>query len=878
MKYIADLHVHSRFSRATAKNLDLEHLYMAARIKGIQLVATGDFTHPVWREEMKEKLREAEPGLFRLKPDIEAALEKEVPSACTGHPRFVLEAEISNIYKKNDKTRKNHNLVFFPDFAAADAFSDKLERLGNIASDGRPILGLDARDLLELVLETGHDGFLIPAHVWTPWFSLLGSKSGFDTVAECFEDLTDHIFALETGLSSNPPMNSRVSALDRYTLVSNSDAHSPAKLGREANFFDTELSFPGLKAALKTGKKPSFLGTLEFYPEEGKYHLDGHRKCNVRLLPQQSRETGGKCPVCGRDLTLGVLYRVEELADRKETDENVPVRPFQSAIPLTEILSEILGKGPATKTVLGQYERILENAGPELLVLNDLPPEEIRKTAPPLLDEALTRMREDRVHLFPGYDGEYGVIRLFDPLELKQLKGQTAMFGKFDRAKNKEKKPDEPPAKPVVKKKKKDLVQTELFGPPPKKTDPLFQLNDDQARAVTHEGGPVLITAGPGTGKTRTLTARVAHLALNKSVDPARILAVTFTNKAAKEMRDRIAGMLAGHPGKPMPVVATFHALCLQWLSEQTDGAPARPARLIDEKSRDALVADAAAGFPHVRPQDAGNRISLAKQKVLLPDEVQDPELSAVYGRYQELLDLFGVWDFDDLLARTVRLLETDPEFRRRLTKRFDHILVDEYQDLNEAQLRIMRSLMPPGQPGHNLFAIGDPDQTIYGFRGSDPAAFADFAADYPDTAIIHLTRNYRSVEAVLSASAQVISGNRPWSDESDHSSRRVYSGIPGVQTITVMEAKSAEAEAAAVARTIESLVGGTGFEAVNAGRTWPTGPGRGNGLLTTSPCFIEPTSRPGFWAKSSRNTGSCSKPPPPNRCWGKKASPSWSV
>ena len=612
-------------------------------------------------------------------------------------------------------------------------------------------------------------------------------------------------------------MNSRVSALDRYTLVSNSDAHSPAKLGREANFFDTELSFPGLKAALKTGKKPSFLGTLEFYPEEGKYHLDGHRKCNVRLLPQQSRETGGKCPVCGRDLTLGVLYRVEELADRKETDENVPVRPFQSAIPLTEILSEILGKGPATKTVLGQYERILENAGPELLVLNDLPPEEIRKTAPPLLDEALTRMREDRVHLFPGYDGEYGVIRLFDPLELKQLKGQTAMFGKFDRAKNKEKKPDEPPAKTVVKKKKKDLVQTELFGPPPKKTDPLFQLNDDQARAVTHEGGPVLITAGPGTGKTRTLTARVAHLALNKSVDPARILAVTFTNKAAKEMRDRIAGMLAGHQGKPMPVVATFHALCLQWLSEQTDGAPAR---LIDEKSRGTLVADAAAGFPHVRPQDAGNRISLAKQKVLLPDEVQDPELSAVYGQYQALLDLFGVWDFDDLLARTVRLLETDPEFRRRLKQRFDHILVDEYQDLNEAQLRIMRSLMPPGQPGHNLFAIGDPDQTIYGFRGSDPAAFADFAADYPDAAIIHLTRNYRSVEAVLSASAQVISGNRPWSDESDHSSRRVYSGIPGVQTITVMEAKSAEAEAAAVARTIESLVGGTGFEAVNAGRT----------------------------------------------------------
>src|SRR5210317_2658403 len=312
MKFIADLHVHSKFSRATAKNLDLENLYIAAQLKGISVVGTGDFTYPQWFSEICEKLEPAEEGLFKLKSEIAKACDEQVPAFCRDSVRFILSTEISNIYKKNDKTRKNHNLVLVPDLAVAKKFSAKLDRIGNIKSDGRPILGLDARNLLEILLETSDQAFLIPAHIWTPWFSLLGSKSGFNSIKECFEDLTPHIFAAETGLSSDPAMNWRVSALDGITLISNSDAHSPLNLGREANLFNTRLSYCAIKTALKTGNPDQFLGTFEFYPEEGKYHIDGHRACDISFWPETTLKHDGVCPVCGKPLTLGVLYRVEE--------------------------------------------------------------------------------------------------------------------------------------------------------------------------------------------------------------------------------------------------------------------------------------------------------------------------------------------------------------------------------------------------------------------------------------------------------------------------------------------------------------------------------------------------------------------------------------
>ena len=310
MTFYADLHVHSKYSRATSPNCDLEHLAVWARKKGIGIVATGDFTHPAWRAELKEKLVPAEPGLFRLRPDLERFVEERLPAACRSPRtavRFMLSVEISTIYKKFDKTRKIHHLIYTPDFDSTDRVVDSLSRIGNLHSDGRPILGLDSRHLLEIALESGPGSYLVPAHIWTPWFAALGSKSGFDAIDDCYGDLAPHIFAVETGLSSDPPMNWRVSSLDRFRLVSNSDAHSPEKLGREVCVFDTDLDYFALRRALETGE--GYEGTLEFFPEEGKYHLDGHRNCHVRLSPGETRERDGVCPACGKPLTVGDASR-----------------------------------------------------------------------------------------------------------------------------------------------------------------------------------------------------------------------------------------------------------------------------------------------------------------------------------------------------------------------------------------------------------------------------------------------------------------------------------------------------------------------------------------------------------------------------------------
>ena len=309
MSFIADLHIHSYYSRATSKQLNLEHLHKWAQLKGITVVATGDFTHPKWLDELEEKLEPAEDGLFRLKDEFANQTQADVFKTCVNPVRFILSAEISNIYKKNDRVRKNHNVVMAPSFKAARRIQAKLDKIGNIHSDGRPILGLDAKDLLDIVLQSDDLSCLIPAHIWTPWFSALGSKSGFDSIEECYEELTPHIFAVETGLSSDPPMNWRVSSLDKFTLVSNSDAHSPQKLAREANIFKCEMSYPAMLDAMKVGTGDVFGGTIEFYPEEGKYHLDGHRKCNIRMTPEETIANKGICPVCGKKVTVGEIGR-----------------------------------------------------------------------------------------------------------------------------------------------------------------------------------------------------------------------------------------------------------------------------------------------------------------------------------------------------------------------------------------------------------------------------------------------------------------------------------------------------------------------------------------------------------------------------------------
>ena len=427
MRLIADLHIHSHFSRATSPNLTFEHLTRWAQLKGIHIVGTGDIAHPGWLAEMREKLVPAEEGLFRLRDDLAAAVQREVPPACHAPVRFLLGGEISNIYKRGGQTRKVHNVVFAPSFEAVERLQARLERIGNIRSDGRPILGLDSRDLLEIVLDTDPACHLIPAHIWTPWFSLLGSKSGFDSVAECFADLTPHIFALETGLSSDPPMNWRVSGLDRYTLVSNSDAHSPEKLGREATLFECELAYGALFDALQPGASPrphgeaasslawgeGYLGTVEFFPEEGKYHFDGHRACGIVWDPPTTRAHNEICPVCGKPVTVGVMHRVEALADRPEGFRPAGPRPFYSLIPLPELLGEVYGVGASSKQVQAEYFKLLVGLGAELDILRETPLDDITKVGGERLAEGIGRMRRGEVIAQPGYDGEFGVIRVF---------------------------------------------------------------------------------------------------------------------------------------------------------------------------------------------------------------------------------------------------------------------------------------------------------------------------------------------------------------------------------------------------------------------------------------------------------------------------------
>ena len=417
MKLIADFHLHSKYSRATSRDMDLEHLALSAQRKGLNIIGTGDFTHPEWFHELTSKLEPAEEGFYKLKNEKEKNIV-----------RFIITGEISNIYNRGGKTRRVHNVIVLPSLESAEKINNVLSWQGNLKSDGRPILGMDSEELLKIVFKTESKAMFIPAHIWTPWFAVFGSMSGFDSLEEAFGENTKYLSALETGLSSDPPMNWRISSLDKFALVSNSDAHSPNNIGREANVFDIDFNYSSLREAIIKKDKTKFLYTIEFFPEEGKYHYDGHRLCKVRMSPEERKKVKGICPVCGRPLTIGVLSRVEELADRPKEEVPANAIPFKSLVPLREIIAESLDCQVKTKVVEEEYQKLISQFPNEFYILLEASDKDLQRASTERIADGIIRIREGKVTLEPGYDGEYGKVKVFSDQELKDRAAQEELF------------------------------------------------------------------------------------------------------------------------------------------------------------------------------------------------------------------------------------------------------------------------------------------------------------------------------------------------------------------------------------------------------------------------------------------------------------------
>ncbi|MBN1464676.1 UvrD-helicase domain-containing protein [candidate division KSB1 bacterium] len=795
MNYFADLHIHSYYSRATSSQLNLEHLHSWGQMKGLRVIATGDITHPKWLAEMREKLVESAAGLYRLRDDARTT-QREVPDACASDVHFVLSGEVSTIYKK-DRVRKVHSVIFLPTFDAVEKLQKTLDRIGNIHSDGRPILGLDTRDLLEITLETDPRAQFIPAHIWTPWFSVFGSKSGFETLEECFEDLTPHIFALETGLSSDPPMNWRLSMLDAYTLVSNSDAHSPAKLAREANLFQTDLTYDALFNALKDKKSDAFWGTIEFFPQEGKYHMDGHRKCHSCTTPAETIKNNGLCPVCGKPAVLGVSYRIEELADRPPGYTPPDAKPFKSLIPLPEVLGEVLDVGPTSKRVEQLYHHLLQELGPELDILMKRSLSDIRSVGGDLVAEAISRMRDGKIEPIPGYDGEFGIIKIFKEGEREKILQQGSLFVRPDSNKV------DTPNQATFEKQRRQKVQD---------VEREYGLNDEQRLAVEHRGTPLIVQAGPGTGKTRTLTHRLASLIETGDAQAHEILAFTFTNKAATEMRSRLE-KLSGDDAKRM-TIETYHAFGAAFLRQQESFFERDDKfQILSPIDSPVFRNELARASGEKISRSTLEKISFLKAQGHSPESAQEQmgerakQLSAIFAHYERLLADQNAVDFDDLVNFPVRLLLQCPELRRALQARHPILAVDEFQDINKAQYELFRLLAITAR---DVCVIGDPDQAIYGFRGASAVYFNQFTHDFPQATSIRLKRNYRSAQSILSASLQMLGRN-----EEQH----LWSAMSPEVKVHIEVSPTDRAEAEFVVHRIEQHLGGTTFFSLDSDR-----------------------------------------------------------
>lgn len=806
MKFIGDFHIHSHYSLATSKELQPGFLDSWARIKGIKVTGTGDFTHPGWLRELKEYLEPAEPGLFRLKQENKT--HNSISSE--GETRFLLTTEISNIYKKEGRVRKVHNVIFAPSFSLAEKIQNKLLALGfNITSDGRPIIGMDSRDLLELCLDVSEEIFFLPAHIWTPWFSVLGSKSGFDSVNECFEDLSSHISAVEMGLSSDPPMNWMCSFLDKYTLIANSDAHSPEKLGRNANIFNTDLSYNGIINSIKSGNPENFLGTVNFFPQEGKYHFDGHRKCGICWSPLETLQHDEICPVCGKKVTIGVMNRVAQLADRADILERPNRHPFYSLMPLKEILSEIEGASPDSGKVDQHYRKLIQKAGSEFNILLNFDIDQINAIGGELLSEAVRRMRNREVYIKEGFDGEYGVIRAFKEGEINNYSYSVSLFEEAENRYSPVNNPRPLLGFDLAAFQKLKLMKTEsepketlALIPDIVKNDEHSDLNEEQAAAAGHFKGPAIILAGPGTGKTHVLTTRISGLISRNEIRPGSILAITFTNKAAREMKDRLSLILDKQVMNDL-MIFTFHAFGLSIIKEYREKSGIMDELfIIDEKDKEQIISDIVTEKSTV--SETIKKISDIKQSAFDESGITDSELSAIFREYNGILRQSNAFDFDDLVSFPVQIFHEDNELLQEYRRRIEWILVDEYQDINHMQYMIIKMLMP--RKDSNLFVIGDPDQAIYGFRGADYRYIQKFRDDYNDAAVFELKKSYRCSDFILKASGNILK-----------TKQKFLEGIQKGVRIKISENVTDKSEAEFVARNIENLIGGMGFFSIDS-------------------------------------------------------------
>ncbi|UQZ89659.1 hypothetical protein C4J81_10740 [Deltaproteobacteria bacterium Smac51] len=734
MSHYIDLHIHSRYSRATSSALNPANLSLWAGYKGLGLIGTGDLTHPVWLKELRESLTLRDDGLYSLNDQPDG-------------PRFVPTGEVSAIYKQDGRTRKIHLVIIAPDLDAAEKFSKTLGALGNVESDGRPILGLSARHILEIALTTHPEMMVVPAHIWTPWFSLFGAKSGFDHLEECFGDLSPHITALETGLSSDPAMNRLVSALDKYPLISSSDAHSPDKLGREATILKDELTWANLSAALKGG--PSLGGTVEFFPEEGKYHLDGHLSCGPAMTPAETRANGGLCPVCGKPVTIGVLHRVSELADRETPLEDR--LPDYHLIPLAELLGQVWGVGPKSRKVVDSFNRLIGEFGNEMTLLLETPLEDIESVAGPLLRLAIDRMRRaEDIEASGGFDGQFGTVRAITAEDRATYGGQGLLFEVSKPAKpkratvilptlNMDKETEKPEIQPAEPCEGLSLVRGDLL---------LDCLDADQSKAVTSQSHALAVVAGPGSGKTRVLVHRAAWMIRENLVRPEEMLLTTYTRKAALELGPRLLAALPFRSESRGVKVATLHALGYEFLKRQKPDWELASGDFLAE------VIKKSAKKAGMKPSPFASLLTMVKNSpALRPGETDLPEnapeaFNAAFRYYNKTLAAYKRWDFDDLI------LEAAPDGPTP----YKAVLVDEFQDLSATQFSFIKRLLPPVSVENNTFltVIGDPEQSIYSFRGARAEIF-DWLKIYPGLESVDLPLNYRATKIIAQAGEDVI-------------------------------------------------------------------------------------------------------------------------